>query len=119
MNVETLAAAMNVAFGISSADEMTDQEWEVLKNEMRSFKLNEEQTTMVIDRFKSMEVLEAINILRNADDATRNEAQALALVTMVADGELSDKELGALSLMSSLCKFRKMDLDEAHQIVGF
>lgn len=119
MNVETLAAAMNVAFGISSADEMTDQEWDILKQEMRSYRLNEEQTTQVVDRFKAMEVLEAINILRNADEATRDEAQALALVTMVADGDLSDKELGALSLMSSLCKFKKMNLDEAHEILKF
>lgn len=110
---------MNVAYGVAYADEMTDSEWAVFNNEMKSFNLNEEQTKFVVDRFKSMDILEAINILRYADDGTRDEAQALAIVTMLADGDLSDKELGAFKLMTNLCRFREMTIEEAHSIIGF
>ncbi len=114
-----MAAAMNVAYGVAFADKMSDDEWGVFSKEMQSFSLNEEQSKFVVDRFKSMDILEAINILRYADEGTRDEAQALTMITIMADGDLSDKELGALKLMSDLCRFKEMTVEEAHRILGF
>ena len=60
-----------------------------------------------------------LEILRYADEGTRDEAQALTMITIMADGDLSDKELGALKLMSDLCRFKEMTVEEAHRILGF
>ena len=46
MNIETLSAALNLAWAVASADEMNDAEWEVFFKEMKSFNLTEEQKEM-------------------------------------------------------------------------
>lgn len=119
MNQKTLAAALNVAWAVSTADGMADAEWNVLNKELKSYKLDDDQIKAVIEEFKSMDPIQAINLLRSSDEATRKEAQALTMVTITADGELSDKELGAYSLMANLCKFSKMSFEEAHRILCF
>lgn len=119
MNQKTLAAALNVAWVVAKQDEMSDKEWDAIKQELKSFKLSSEQYDSVIEQFKQMDPIEAINILRCSDTDTRREAQALTIVTMIADGELSDKELGAFSLMANLCSFEKMTVEEAHKILCF
>jgi len=119
MNKETLAAALNVAFYTASTDEMADAEWAVLRKELDTFNMTDEQKEAVIERFKEMDILEAINLLRTSDDATRDEAQALTIMTMLSDNEYSDMERGAFRLMNALCKFRTMEYEEARQILGF
>lgn len=119
MNLKTLAAAMNIAWAVSRVDGMEDKETTVLAKEMKSFNLNEDQVHTVLEQYKQMDPIEAINILRAADEATRKEAQALTMVTIGADGEISDKEVGAYSLMANLCSFIKISWEEAHQILGF
>ena len=119
MNINTLAAAMNVAWGVAGADKMADEEWAVLFKEMDSYRLDAKQREDLIARFKSMDVLEGINTLRAADAATRDEAEALVFITTCNDGKASDIEIGAFILMSQLCKFRGIKADEAHRILGF
>lgn len=119
MNQKTLAAALNVAWVVAKQDEMSDKEWDALNQELKSYNLTSEQFNSVIEQFKQMDPIEAINILRASDPDTRREAQALTVITMIADGELSDKELGAWGLMVNLCSFEKMTIEEAHKILGF
>ena len=119
MNQKTLAAAMNVAWVVSKADGMDDKEWEIFFKEMKSYKLDEDQRSAVINQFKQMDPIEAINILRNSDEETRKEAQALTMVTIAADGDISDKEAGAYSVLANLCSFCKMTFEEAHRILCF
>ena len=119
MNIETLSAALNLAWAVASSDEMHDAEWDVLFKEMKSFNLTEDQQNKVIDRFKAMDVLEAVNVIMNSDNATRDEAEALVVVTMLSDAEFSDKEKGAWSLMRKLCKFRGISYEDSRKILGF
>lgn len=119
MNQKTLAAALKVALAVSSPDGLADKELDVFKQELKSYHLTPEQHNGVIDQSTQMDLIEAINILRASDADTRREAEALTLVTTIADGELSDKELGALSLMWDLCSFEKMTVEEAHKILCF
>lgn len=119
MNTQTLAAALNLAWAVASRDGMSDSEWAVMAKEMGTFNLTTEQHERVTKMFKEMDELEAINIIRNADSATRREAQALIILTIIGDGDLSDKEAGAYTLMKLLCKFDEMDIDEAHRVIGF
>jgi len=119
MNQKTLAASMNVAWVVSKADGMDDKEWDVFFSEMKSYKLTEAQRDALIEEFKNMDPIEAINLLRQADEATRKEAQALTMVTIYADGSISDKEAGAYSVIANLCSFTKMTFEEAHSILCF
>ena len=119
MNIDTLSAALNLAWAVASSDEMNDAEWDVLFKEMKSFNLTDEQKERVVNRFKAMSVLEAINVINASDDATRDEAEALIAVTILADKEFSDQEKGALRLMRQLCKFRGISYEDAHRILGF
>lgn len=119
MNRKTLAAAMKVALSVARRDEMSDKEWEALFRELTSFQLTKEEKDAVANEFCEMPTIEAVNILRAADADTRREAQALTIITMLADGEFSDREKGAWGLMYELCSFEKMSVEEAHKILGF
>jgi len=119
MNQKTLAAAMNVAWVVSKADGMDDKECGVFFSEMKSFQLTEAQRDALIQEFKNMDPIEAINLLRQADEATRKEAQALTMVTLYADGTISDKEVGAYGVIANLCSFTDMTFEQAHSILCF
>ena len=119
MTRKTLAAALNVAWVVAKVDGMDDKEWEVVFKELGSFRLDDKTLHAVIEEFKLMDPIDAINILRSSDEAAQKEAQALTFVTICADGKISDKELGALLAIANLCSFKKMTLEEAHKILGF
>ncbi|MBR4197548.1 MAG: hypothetical protein IKQ94_02100 [Bacteroidales bacterium] len=119
MNLNTLSAALCVAYNIADVDGIKDEEREIFVKEINSFKLSREQRVETINRALGMDVLDAIITLRDADSAARDEADALVIITMFADGELSEKEAGAYILMNKLCHFRLIGLEEAHKILGF
>ena len=119
MNTQTLAAALNLAWAVASRDGMEDSEWAVMIKEMKSFNMTDEQVDRVTKMFKEMDVLDAVKIIRDADTATRREAQALIILTVIGDGDLSDKEAGAFLLMKLLCQFDDMDIETAHRVIGF
>lgn len=110
---------MNVALSVARRDEMSDKEWDALFSELTSFQITNEEKEAVIKECCEMPTIEAINILRASDTNTRREAQALTIITMLADGEFSDREKGAWGLMYELCSFEKMSVEEAHKILGF
>lgn len=119
MNTQTLAAALNLAWAVASRDGMEESEWAVMIKEMKSFNMTDEQVDRVTKMFKEMDVLDAVKIIRDADTATRREAQALIILTVIGDGDLSDKEAGAFLLMKLLCQFDDMDIETAHRVIGF
>ena len=119
MNTQTLAAALNLAWAVASRDGMGDSEWAVMIKEMKSFNMTDEQVDRVTKMFKERDGLDAVKIIRDADTATRREAQALIILTVIGDGDLSDKEAGAFLLMKLLCKFDDMDIETAHRVIGF
>lgn len=119
MNTRNLAAAMNIAYAVAAVDNATDDEKAVLLKEMKSFNLTEDQVKNLLDTYNEMSAFKAIEYIRESDDATKKEAQALTIIAMIADGELSDKEIGAFKLVCKLCGFGAMTLEEAHAQLGF
>ena len=119
MTKETLAATLNVAYGVAGVDGFHDDEKAVLVKELASYKLSDEDAHAVIERYGDMSILEAINIIAAADEDVRKEAHALIVFTSIADGEASEKELGAYQLVKTICNLPAINVDEARQILGF
>ena len=119
MTKETLAATLNVAYGVAGVDGFHDDEKTILAKELASYNLPDEDAKAVLARYNEMPILEAINIVAAADEAVRKEAHALIVYTCIADGEASEKELGAYQLVKVLCNLPAVDVDEARQILGF
>ena len=119
MNTKTLAAALTVAYAVAKVDGFADQETATLAKEMKSYNLSDEQKDRVLALYKEMSTFEAITIIRESSQEDTNEAEALTILTLLADNEVSDKEIGALKLMGTLCGFKGMDVEEAHRVIGF
>ena len=119
MTKETLAATLNVAYGVAGVDGFHDDEKAILAKELASYKLSDEDAKEVLALYNEMPVLQAINIIAGADEATRKEAHALIVFTCIADGEASEKELGAYNLVKAICNLPDLNVDEARQILGF
>ena len=119
MTKETLAATLNVAYGVAGVDGFHDDEKAILVKELASYKLSDEDAKAVLARYSEMSILEAINIIAGADEDVRKEAHALIVFTCIADGEASEKELGAYNLVKAICNLPDIDVDEARQILGF
>ncbi|MBQ7631856.1 MAG: hypothetical protein IJS82_03750 [Paludibacteraceae bacterium] len=119
MTKETLAATLNVAYGVAVVDGFHEDEKTILAKELASYKLSDEDAKAVLALYNEMPVLQAINIIAGADEDVRKEAHALIVFTCIADGEASEKELGAYNLVKALCNLPAVDVDEARQILGF
>ena len=119
MTKETLAATLNLAFGVAAVDGFHDDEKEILAKELKSYNLSGDDAEHVIAIYQNMSVLKALNIIAGADDDVRKEAHALIVFTIIADGEASDKELGAYELVKALCDLPPMEVEEARRILGF
>ena len=119
MTKETLAATLNVAYAVAVVDGFHDDEKAVLAKELASYKLSDDDAKQVLALYNEMPVLKAINIIAGADEAVRKEAHALIVYTCIADGEASEKELGAYNLIRSICNLPAVEADEARQILGF
>ena len=119
MTKETLAAALNVAYGVAGVDGFAEEERQILAEEIKSYNLSQEDAQAVIDLYQEMPVLQALNIIAASDDATRKEAHALIVFSCLADGNASEQEQGAYELVKNLCNLPDMPVEEARQILGF
>ena len=119
MNIQTLAAAMNIAYAVVRVDGFADEESAILAKEVASYNLSDEQRERVIEAYKQMNIRQAISIILESKPEDKREAEALTIVALFGDDELSDKEAGAFVLMSHILGFEGLKYDEARRIVGF
>jgi formate-dependent phosphoribosylglycinamide formyltransferase (GAR transformylase) len=119
MKLQNIAAAMNIAYAVVRVDEFADEEANVLAAEIKSFNMDDDQRARLVEAYKEMSIIQAIAIISNADQADKREAEALTVVALLGDGELSDKEIGAYTLMASILGFEGIKYEEARQILGF
>ena len=119
MKLQNIAAAMNIAYAVVRVDEFADEEANVLAAEIKSFNMDDDQRARLVEAYKEMSIIQAIAIISNADQADKREAEALTVVALLGDGELSDQEVGAYKLMASILGFEGIKYDDARRILGF
>ena len=119
MNKKTLAAAMRAAVDVARVDDLAEDEKKILVKELMSFGLSNEDEIHVLKTYQEMDCLEAVNILRVASQDDKKEASALICATISADGEISEKEMGAVLLMLRLCQLEVVSPEEGRKILGF
>lgn len=119
MTKKTLAAAMRAAYYVAEVDDLEKDEAKILLKELKSFGLSEEDETDVIKTYQEMDCFEAVNILRVASQDDKKEASALIFATISADGEISEREMGATILMIRLCQLEVVSPEEGRKILGF
>lgn len=120
MNRQTLAAAFNLAYFAACPDGVQPEESGVILTELACFKLPGEENAAILNLYKDMTLEQAIEIIRNADEDTKDEAQALMIVTVCADGVVEVNEQEAFLAIYKRCNFsHDMSINEAHAKLGF
>ena len=120
MNRQTLAAALNLAYAVSAPDGLQEQEAGAIMAELASFKLPSEENAAVLNMFNEMSLEDAIEIIRNSDDDTKDEAQALMIVTVCADKLVELSEQDAFLDIYNRCGFTNaLSYDDAVAKLGF
>lgn len=119
MNRDSIIATMCLAYNVAQADGLQGKEAVILERELASFKLNDTDRQSIINQYKELPLFRAVEVIRNGSEEERKEANALVMLSTIADGVLSEKEQGAYSIIAKLCYFQKMTLEEAHKQLKF
>jgi len=119
MNRDSIIAAMCLAYNVAEADGLQEEEAAILEKELASFKLSDNDRQSIINQYKELPIFRAVEVIRKSDEETRKEANALVMLSTLADGVLSEREQGAYSIIAKLCYFKKMTLEEAHEQLKF
>lgn len=118
MTKQELVATLNVAYAVAGVDGFSDEEKQVLAKELLSYKLPEEDNQLIMQAYNEMTILEAVNIIAQANEDVKKEAHALIVYTCISD-DSSELEKGAYSLMRLICALPEVDYEEAKRILGF
>ena len=119
MKLQNIAAALNIAYAVVRVDGFADEDADVLAKEIKSFNMSDEQRQNLVQAYKEMSILQAVAIISNAEQADKLEAEALTVVALLADNELSEKEIGAYTLMGSILGFQGLKYEDARRVLGF
>jgi len=119
MNRNSIIAAMCLAYNVAEADGLQEKEAAILERELASFKLSDDDRQSIIKQYKELPLFRAVEVIRKGSEEERNEANALVMLSTLADGVLSEKEQGAYNIIAKLCYFQKMTLEEAHAQLQF
>ena len=120
MTKQSLAAALYLAYAVAAQDGFQEEESWVLGNELNSFKLSDEDNAQVTELFKRMDVDTAVDIIRDSDQATKDEAQAVIFLTLLNDRVIDPAETSAYQAICERCGLiRSLSINDAHAIIGF
>ena len=119
MKLKNIAAALNIAYAVVRVDGFADAEADVLAKEIKAFNMSDEDRQYVVNLYKEMSIFQAISLIGTSEEADKLEAEALTVVALLADDVLSDKEVGAYTLMGSILGFKGLKYDEARRVLGF
>ncbi len=111
---EELAAVLKMAVAMIGADGRSDErEMEVVRNELARFGASPGQMLALTKDAQNMEFNKAIGIISKFDIERKKYVSSYLAVIMIADGKIDDKEVALWQLVSLLCGFPEMDLNQA------
>ena len=120
MTKQTLAAALNLAYQLAAQDGFQEEETWVLAQEIKSFNLSEEDEEEVLRLYRTLTADQAIELVRNSDEATKDEVNALMMMAMINDRVIDPNESRAFFRVRELCGItREMSIDDARRVLGF
>jgi hypothetical protein len=119
MTKQELAATLNVAYAVAGVDGFADEEKDQLAKELASYNLSEEDNNLIIQAYNEMSILEAVNIIAQANEDVKKEASALIIYAIIADRNATEMETGAHRLMVKLLDLPLIEFEEAQRILGF
>lgn len=115
MKKNELAAAMCLAAKVCSVDDFDDKEISLIAVELKAFRLSEETEKEVLELYNEMSLFRACEILKDADSDVKKEAASLCIVAMNADGDCSEREIGACIMAHKICNLPFMSFTEAKE----
>jgi len=119
MTKHTLAAALHLAYQVAARDGFQEEETWVLAQEMQSFNLPADVQEEVLHLYRSMPFEDAVAYIRDADEATKDEANALMMLTMFNDRVVDPSEVEAYQHIRQLCGItRTLSIPDARSILG-
>ncbi|MBQ9585501.1 MAG: TerB family tellurite resistance protein [Muribaculaceae bacterium] len=111
---EELAAVLKMAVAMIGADGRSDEkEMEVVREELTRFGTSPQQMLDLTKDAQMMEFERAVGIISKFDIERKKYVSSYLAVIMIADGKIDDKEVALWQLVSLLCGFPEMDLNQA------
>lgn len=104
-NERELQAILNIANGIAEIDGRTDSiEIEVIYTQMRRLGIDHEDLfTLTEDAIMKMDPNTAMNIVAKMTAIQKQYVQALLVVIMASDGEIHEREMVMLRMITMTC----------------
>ncbi|MBR6304287.1 MAG: hypothetical protein IKR37_01505 [Paludibacteraceae bacterium] len=119
MTKETLAAALHLAYQVAARDGFQEEETWVLAQEIQSFNLPADVSEEVLHLYRTMPFEDAVAYIRDADEATKDEANALMMLAMFNDRVVDPSEVEAFRQIREMCGItRNVSIPEARAILG-
>ncbi|MBQ0090765.1 MAG: hypothetical protein KBT27_15675 [Prevotellaceae bacterium] len=109
-----LAAILKAGFAMVKADGIENkEELQILFNELRKFNVPINQVTSLLDITNEMSASEMFSILSGMDQNKQKYVCGYLAAIMMSDEDIDDSEMKLWQLISGLCDFPTMNIQEA------
>ena len=109
-----LTAILNVANGMAEIDGNTDTiELEVIYSEMERLGIDHTEILSLTEKsILEMNPHEAMKIIAEMDNVQKQYVQALLIVIMASDGEIHEREMVMLRMLTMICDMPKINMND-------
>lgn len=113
-NKRELTAILNIANGMAEIDGKTDSiELEVIYTQMTRLGIEYEDLLMLTeDAVLNMDPHTAMNILSEMTSIQKQYVQALLVVIMASDGEIHEREMTMLRMLTMMCGLPPVNMND-------
>jgi len=113
-NKRELTAILNIANGMAEIDGKTDSiELEVIYTQMTRLGIeHEELLTLTEDAVLNMDPHTAMNTISEMTSIQKQYVQALLVVIMASDGEIHEREMTMLRMLTMMCGLPPVNMND-------
>lgn len=114
LNFREMTALLNVGAAMIHADGKVDEnESFIIAKEVTSFGVQPNDLKTLTNDASMMRPAEAVAIISSMDDEQKHYVTSFLVTIMASDGNIDDKELALLHILTELCELPVLSLKEA------